>query len=413
MTPRSTSSHRWLILATVFVNLAMVYGLWYSYSVFLVALLRDFDWSRSTVAGAFSALLLVYAALSPFVGWICGRVGARRLILAGAGMLAVGLLLAAETTKWWHLYLAFGLITAVGVTLAGWLPSIILVRSWFLDRVGTAVGIVSGGIGLGIFAVVPVTQLLIDFCGWRWTFRILAVAIAGWLVPATLGLVRDAPGGGFELVAAQDTSSDEAGFWRLPVALRQPRYWALAGVFFFGNLVTQLLFVHQVAYLVDHGASALAAASVGGLAGFASIVGKAGWGALSDRTGREVSYSWALLCLVASIGVLVLAGQQPGSCLPFVYAILFGLGYAGTAALTPPATSDLFAGRGFSAIFGSLQTVLGIGAAIGAWIAGKTFDLTNSYTTALWLALAGSLAAPACMWLAAPSRPNPVPRGKK
>jgi MFS family permease len=409
-----TSSRRWVILAAVFINLAMVYGLWYSYSVFLVALLHDFGWSRSTVAGGFSVFLLVNGAISPFIGWLAGRIGVRRIILAGAGTLGVGLLLTAQTSQWWHLYLAFGLITSVGVTMAGWLPSIILIHGWFLDRVGTAVGIVSAGIGVGIFAV-PLTQLLIDLCGWRWTFRIMAVAIVGWLLPATLGLVRDPARE--EPVPARPLKSSEArsGSWSLLLALRGGRYWALAGVFFLGNMTTQLLFVHQVAYLVDHGASPLAAASVGGLAGLASIVGKIGWGALSDRTGREVSYSWALACLVVSLGFLVLAGRHPTSLLPFVYAVLFGLGYAGTAALTPPAASDLFAGPGFSAIFGSFQTVLCLGAALGAWSGGKIFDLTGSYNIALWLALAGSLAAPTCMWIAAPRRANPMPgrRGKR
>ena len=38
---------RYLILAILFVNLAVIYGAWYSYSVFLVALLRGFHSSCS------------------------------------------------------------------------------------------------------------------------------------------------------------------------------------------------------------------------------------------------------------------------------------------------------------------------------------------------------------------------------
>ena len=32
----------WLILGTLFINLAAIYGAWYSYAVFLVALLKEF-----------------------------------------------------------------------------------------------------------------------------------------------------------------------------------------------------------------------------------------------------------------------------------------------------------------------------------------------------------------------------------
>ena len=55
-----TSYRRWIVLGTVFVNLAMPYGTWYSYSVFVP----------------------VHGSLSPFVGWLTGHIGPRRIILA-------------------------------------------------------------------------------------------------------------------------------------------------------------------------------------------------------------------------------------------------------------------------------------------------------------------------------------------
>src|SRR5205814_281491 len=79
-------------------------------------------------------------------------------------------------------------------------------------------------------------------------------------------------------------------------------------VFITGSFATQTLLVHQVAYLVDHGVPALAAASVVGVVGLASVAGKTGWGALSDRYGREPAYTLAFACVLASVGVLVAAG---------------------------------------------------------------------------------------------------------
>ncbi|HEX7551827.1 MAG TPA: MFS transporter, partial [Candidatus Methylomirabilis sp.] len=142
--------------------------------------------------------------------------------------------------------------------------------------------------------------------------------------------------------------------------------------------------------------------------GLASIVGKLTWGSMSDRTGRELAYSVAFVCTLLSVGALVVAGQQPASAMPYVYAVLIGLGYAGTAPLTPAAASDLFAGPGFSTIFGSLHTLLCVGAAVGSWGAGKIFDWTGSYAVALWGAAACALIAPTLMWVAAPSRPHPA-----
>jgi MFS family permease len=68
----------------------------------------------------------------------------------------------------------------------------------------------------------------------------------------------------------------------------------------------------DTAYLVDHGVSALAAASVVGVVGLASVAGKTGWGALSDRFGRELAYTLAFACVLASVGALAVAGAWPG-----------------------------------------------------------------------------------------------------
>jgi MFS family permease len=405
------SRRGWLVVWILFINLAVVYGAWYSYAVFLVALVNEFGWSRSTVAGGFSLFVLVHGSLGPLTGWLAGRVGARRLILVGGCLLGAGLLLAGQVQAWWHLYLAFGVVAALGTGLSGWIPSVLITRGWFPDRVGTAVGIVSAGIGVGMSGLVPLAQYLIDWCGWRWTYRILGLLISGWVIPATFVLVKDPPP---EVTGGATLGKSAAGgaerkHWTLATAVRDGRFWALAGVFFSGNVATQMLIVHQVAYLVGRGVTPLAAAAVGTAVGLASIVGKLFWGAMSDRTGREVAYSLAFSCTATSVGALALAGAYPATLLPYVYGVLIGLGYAGTAPLTPAAASDLFRGPGFSMIFGTLHFMLSIGAAVGSWGAGKIFDWTGSYALALVMGLIASLVAPTLMWIAAPRHPHPPP----
>ncbi len=404
---RSEPARGWIVVAGTFVNLAMVYGIWYSYSVLLVAILREFGWTRSTIAGAFSVFVIVHGLFSPFNGWLVGRVGPRRVILAGGCLMGLGVLLTAEATAWWHLYLTFGGVAAIGVASAGWVPSIVLVRKWFPDRVGTALGVASAGIGIGIGVLVPLTQMLVDLVGWRWAYRTLAVVTTGWVVPATLFLLRDPPS---DADWGGKSGGAPAGiYWTLSTAVRDWHFWGLAIVFGSGNVATQMLLVHQVAFLVDHGVAALVAASIAGLVGLVSILGKVTWGTLSDRTNRELAYSIAFACVIMSIGALVLAGRHPGSALPYLYAVFIGLGYAATAPLTPAAASDLFGGPKFSTIFGTLHLSNAIGASAGAWAAGRIFDVTGSYAGALALALAAALLSVGLMWVVAPRRPHPPP----
>jgi MFS family permease len=414
-----------IAVGVTFVTLGLTYGVWYSYSVFLVALLREFGWSRSVVAGAFSIFVMVHGMSGPALGWLVERLGPRRVIMAGAGLIAAGLLLAAETHAPWHLYLSFGVVAAVGVSSAGWVPSVVLVRAWFPSRIGTALGIASSGIGVGIFALVPLSQLLIDQVGWRWALRVLALLVAGWAIPATGLLLRDLtpPGTPGRELARPDPAAPPPRqpaprepavpvaprYWTVALAFRSWRFWTVSGVFLTGSFATQTLLVHQVAFLVDHGIPALAAAGVVGVVGLSSVVGKTGWGILSDRFGRELAYTLAFACVLASVGVLAAAGAWPGPALPYVYGVLIGIGYASTAPLTPAVASDLFGGPRFPRIFGVLHAATSIGGAIGAWIAGVIFDATGGYAVALWVVAFTAVCAPALLWLAAPRRPNLPP----
>jgi acyl-CoA synthetase (AMP-forming)/AMP-acid ligase II len=55
------------------LTLALAYGIWYGYSVILVALLAEFGWSRSVLAGAFSVFTLVHGGGNPLIGALCAR----------------------------------------------------------------------------------------------------------------------------------------------------------------------------------------------------------------------------------------------------------------------------------------------------------------------------------------------------
>ena len=399
----------WLVVSASFVTLGLAYGVWYSYSVFLVALLREFGWSRALVAGAFSVFVLVHGVAGLPLGWLADRLGPRRLILAGGGVLALGLVLASGVSRWWHLYLTFGVVTALGVSASGWVPSVLLIQRWFPARVGTAMGVASAGIGMGIFGMGPLSQFLIEQMGWRWALRVLAALALALVVPSALWLLRE-PGPERQRAGLSAGSLEAAERqWTLAGALRSPRFWGLGGVLFAGSFTSQILLVHQVAYFVDHGVAPLVAASVVGVVGLASIAGKAGWGWLSDLIGREPTFALGFTFVVLSLGLLGLFAVSPHPSLPFLYGVLIGVGYAVTAPLMPAIASDLFRGRHFGTIFGTLNLPNSFGGATGAWAGGWIFDVTGGYAWSLGAALVSAVGAPLLLWLVAPRRPNPPP----
>jgi MFS family permease len=368
--------------------------------VFLVALLREFGWSRSVLAGAFSLFTLVHGLAAYPIGWCCDRFGPRRPVLIGALLLAAGLLCDAVVTRPWHFYLAFGVLTSLGVATTGWVPAVVIVQRWYPQRMGTMLGFTSAGIGVGIFLVGPLSQVLIDLVGWRDAYRALAVLIALWIVPASLWLLRDPP----RRAAAPPpggTAAVEAG---LREAVASPGFWLIALAQGSASFANQMLLAHQVAYLVDHGVTALAAASVVGVVGLASIVGKGGGGWTSDIIGREITYTTGMALVAASIGTLGLLAVSGAASWAYVYGALVGVGYAVTAPLMPAVVSDLYRGRHFGAIFGAIQVANAVGGSAGPWAAGRIFDSVGTYAPAFVAALAATAVSTTAMWIVAPRR---------
>ena len=314
-----------MALGVIALSLALAYGIWYSYSVVLVALLAEFGWSRSVLAGAFSVFTLVHGGVNPVIGALCARFKPLRVMAAGGAAMGLALVADSFIATPVQLYLGFGVVTALAVATGGWVPALVHVQREFQHRRGLAIGIVSSGVGVGMVLVVPLTQVLIDAFGWRTAFQALGVLSALWIVPSSLWLMRrsreenrenrenrgQSPQKQNQEKPGSDPNPNSGSDPTLREAARTQAFWLLLAAFFFGNVCSQTLHVHQVAYLVDHGLAAIVAASVVSVVGLASIVAKTGGGWLSDRVERELVYVAGIAIMAASAFVLLALGAAP------------------------------------------------------------------------------------------------------
>jgi MFS family permease len=385
-------------LGVIALSLAIAYGIWYSYSVILVALLAEFGWSRSVLAGAFSVFTLVHGGVNPLVGALCARFRPLRVMAFGGAAMGLALVADSFIATPVQLYLGFGVLTAIAVSAGGWIPALVHVQREYQDRLGLSIGIVSAGVGVGMVLVVPLAQVLIDAYGWRTAFRGLGLLAVIWIVPSSIWLMRQPQIRGQSPIKQNQKNSGSDPTTTLREASRTQPFWLLVAAFFFGNACSQTLHVHQVAYLVDHGLSALVAASVVSVVGLASIFGKTGGGWLSDRVERELVYVVGIMIMVASGFVLLALGASPTRWGAYGYAVLLGVGYSVTASLTPAMVSDRFSGRHFGAIVGIGLLGAAIGSALGPWIAGRLYDTTGSYTVAFMLAAGCGVVSAAAGW---------------
>jgi MFS family permease len=413
----------WFIVGFSFVTLALVYGIWYSFSVFFVALLKEFGWSRSLGGGAFSLFIIISAIISPFVGNRVSSAEPRRVILVGALILGVGLALCSFTQTWWQFYIFFSVITAVGLGATGWVPHVTIIQSWFKEKRGLPMGIISSGIGIGILVCIPSIQYLIIGLGWRTAYRIMAIFIPLVIVSMAIIVLKRRPQGityhpeiGSRSTFVKDPLivNEEwvSQTWTVRRAVTTRPFWFLSLALLLANVITHSIFAHQVAFFVDRGLEPLFASYIVGIVGIVSIGSKILWGVLSDRIGREMTYAMGITCSIIGIIFLILIDYRPSPILAYFFATFFGMGYAVTAALPPLITADFFEGRAYGSIFGSLMIFIGIGGALGAWFAGFLYDQVGNYLPVFVILIGCALFSSLNIWWAAPRRIRRVP-GKR
>jgi MFS family permease len=390
--------------------MGMSSGVWYSASVFFVALVEDFQSNYAFTAGIFSLFTVFYGAWGILTGSLLDRFGPRRVILAGGILLPLALGSSGLVTGLAQLYLTHGILTPLGLSLMSYVPvSFLLTRNFRVQR-GLALGTASAGVGVGISVVVPLTQYLIDHLGWRLAYGGLAVIAAAVVLPAALLVAPERAGSSLPVsplrpTAKTPTPAGQDGIeWTLRKALRSRVFWIVTAAFTCLNSSIQLLLTHHVAHLVESGQSKLFVVGIVSLIGVVSIPGKILWGYLADRWSPEWIYLIGCSCVVAGIVVLLAIGPVSPRWLLHLYAALMGVGYAVSPAMTPIMSGLFFGGPHFGVIFGALNMLYHAGGAAGIWLAGLAHDLIGTYRVPFSASMASAATTVVLVWAAAPRR---------
>jgi len=177
-----------------------------------------------------------------------------------------------------------------------------------------------------------------------------------------------------------------------------------------GVIGFQIMATHQVAHAVDRDVPRDTAVWLFAFAAGCMMAGNVLGGWLSDRVGR--GWVFVLGTVVAILGILCFAlmrGPQDRVLL-LLYAVSgFGFGMRIAQLSTIPA--DVFAGPHLGAILGVVQAGGGLGGAIGPFLAGWLFDVTNSYRLAFLTACVAVAGSAVAAWFAArPMAGAPAPR---
>jgi len=392
----------WYIVGIAFIAVGMAYGYRYIFGVFFPAMLHEFHWSRTALSAALSLSMLVNAVFEPVAGTLVDRYGPRWLLSAGAVLVGVALMLISRISELWQLYLIYGVLVAIGVNGMGIVVNTTMVNNWFLQKRGTALGILAAGAGVGTLIFSPLAERLIAAFGWRGAFIVLGLLVIVLVVPSTLFVAKTKPEDIGEVPDGKTSTPKPGSQPKRPVIVRpdvnlsfgeivrSPAYYMLiaSGICF--AIAWFQITTHQVIYAVGLGISQANAAAAFGLVGGVSVIAKLGFGVWADRL-YDRKYAPAVGLAFFALGNIILLMTKNVITL-YVYAIVLGIGYGGNA-LAGTVLGDRFGRASFGKALGFMSVGTAIGAALGPVLGGRIYDVYQSYALAWQIGVALSIVA--------------------
>jgi MFS family permease len=281
----------------------------------------------------------------------------------------------------------------------------------------------------------PWVQLVIEGAGWRAACMAMGTLLLVVLAPINL-LLRQRPEDSGLLPdgdAAPNSSSAPqpsnvvnetwaAVDWTLGRAMCTAPFWWIALAYFSGLYAWYAVQVHQTKYLVEIGFSPAIAAWALGFVSLFGIPGQIALGHISDRIGRE--WIWTVSSLGFAICFVALIALEHSPSLVLLYVMVAaqgGLGY-GLTSIFGAVVAEIYQGRHYGSIFGTLMLAAIAGGALGPWATGVLYDAQGSYAIAFWICVGLSGLSVVAVWLAAPRKvrvvagqthrlEQPAPRG--
>ena len=196
--------------------------------------------------------------------------------------------------------------------------------------------------------------------------------------------------------------------WTLARAIRTARFWWIAFGYFCGLYAWYAVQVHQTKYLIEIGFAPTDAAWALAFVGLGGIASQIGLGWLSDRIGREWIWTLSSGGFVVCYAVLLVMRAHPSPAWLWVMIGAQGLLGYGLASVYGAIPSEIFQGRHYGSIFGTLSLASTTGGAAGPWAAGVIYDHTGAYTLAFYLGIAASVVSAVAIWMASPGRVRAV-----
>ncbi|WBY02644.1 MFS transporter [Ramlibacter tataouinensis] len=363
----------WVILLAAAGTFALSMGVRQTMGLFLSPLNTSTGLGLASISLAFAFGQLWWGITQPFAGIVADRIGAGRVLLAGALMVAVGTFITPYMSSTAGLLLAIGVLGAGGAGMAG--PAVLMAAATRLvppGRQGMATGIINAGGSTGQFLLAPLAAALMVGIGWVGAMQAMALLVLLCL-PAAWVLRGHSQQPHAATAAAPRLGTRAA----IAQALRDRSYCLLAAGFFVCGFHVAFLATHLPGVVAACGLPTEWAGWSLSLLGLFNIVGSVAMGWAVGRWRMK-----SLLSLVyATRGIAVLLFLLAPKTGPVVllFSAVMGMTFLSTVPPTAGLVARFFGPANMATLFGLVMLSHQVGGFLGAWLGGAVFQATGSY----------------------------------
>jgi MFS family permease len=379
----------WWIVGELAITQTITWGIvYYAFSVFITPMEAELGWSRAVIYGAFSAALLVSAAMAMPVGFWLDRHGARLLMTVAVSCAA---LLIFAWSQVQTIFLFYAIWIGIGVCMAAILyePAFVVIAQWFHRRRGTALAVVTFAAGFASTIFLPLSNWLLLRSNWREAVMTLAIILALSVIPFHALLLRRRPQD-FGLQLDGDTLVDGDKLKRVESvsfgdALRQPSFWWFTAAFACAMLSGVAVRSHMIPLLLDRGYDSTFAANVTGVIGAMQVLGRVLYAPTESKLPKRLMIAGIFILQVLAFLILIFVQTTAGI---WLFVLLLGASNGATTLARPALLADHYGTESYGRISSVMVMILVASMTIAPVGAAWMYSLQDNYNLVLWVLVA-------------------------
>jgi len=361
-----------MVICGLLTSLVVIAFARMAYGVILPSMRADLglSYQQAGILGTVTALGYVLFVLAG--GVAAARFGARPTIVFGLMTVALGF---AGLTLASHYWLLLALMALLGLgTAFSFAPMVSLLATWYPEKRGLVIGLMTSGVGMGVLvvgALVPLMTHLFGENGWRVSWGIFCAVAVVVSVLITL-FVKDPPRLATDL--PESRPSDEK--WLI---YRNHRVLIVATVYGIIGVTIIVQSIFMISFMVEEGHEEATAGVFMAMMGLLSIAAGPLWGWLSDHWGRSNALTASLALVTLAMG-LPLVDQS--LVIFFLHFLIMGLAVNGMFALIQASATDQVAPRYIPIAFSFVTVFFASGQLVGPAVAGWLIESSGGFRAA-------------------------------